>query len=219
MRVPPPRHDVNVTVNSLPTLAPRGTPAPWDAFEHALGELVEVLDSGQYLIIESQDPRVGDETGPYVQLAIHETGIYAETVSNHFLGHRSQLDRVQKRRLVALGWAAPTGDPHDPDESETAGGSTNYSRDYDEPIDAPVIATDLVVALRDVYGVDDPRDLEYHAFAENPTALILIPTLGIRRANRGVPVVEHLPEAPELDDELDDEPDDVRPRIGTAGYL
>ncbi len=95
-----------------------------------------MLDSGQFLILEGHQCGAEEGIGPYVQLAVNDAGVYAETVSNHFLGHRNRLDRVQKRLLVALGWAAPTRSPHDPNGTSTAGGSTNYSRRYDEPIDA-----------------------------------------------------------------------------------
>jgi hypothetical protein len=208
-----------MTVSSLREFVPRGAPTQWADFEHALAELVEVLDSGQFLIIGSPNPHADDGTGPYVQVAIHDTGIYAETVSNHFLSAHGQLDRVQKRRLVALGWAAPTRAPN-AGVNTTAGGSTNYSRRYDEPIDATAIATDLVVALRDVYDVDRPRDLEYHAFSENPTAMIAVPTLGIRRAivSGDSEVAESSP-ASDLDDETDVELADAHPRALTAGYL
>jgi len=90
----------------------------------------------------------------------------------------------------------------------------------DEPIDATAIATDLVVALREVYDVDGPRDLEYHAFSENPSAMIVIPTLGIRRArvDRGSEIDDSSSTA-DFDDEPDDELADEHPRALTAGYL
>src|SRR5215207_1083974 len=98
MHVPPLRHDVPVgsvnapgTVRSMPVTAPtpftfHGAPeqcvctieaaAQWTGFEDALAALVEVLDTGQFLILESSLPDAEDGTGPYVQLALDDTGIY-----------------------------------------------------------------------------------------------------------------------------------------------
>lgn len=197
-------------------LAPNDTAEQWAEFEHALAAFVEVLDTGQFLIIETRPPGTGRGTSPYVQLAVHDGGVYAEAVSNHFLSAHDRLDPRERRRLLVLGWTAPRRTPHESNVSSTTDGSTNYSRDYAEPIDATSIASDLVAALREVYAVHRPRDLEYNAFAERPSAMIVIPTLGIRRTRSEE---NSLPEpsfdAPDLDDDLTN----ARRPAATAGYL
>jgi hypothetical protein len=197
------------------TLATHDQDARWDELQHALASLVEVLDSDQFLIIQVSQLDTDDDPAPYVQLAVHDTGIYAETVSNHHLRAIDRLDRPQKRTLIELGWNAPPRAPRGPDGDTTAGGSTNYSREYDEPIEAATVAADLVTVLRQVHEVTSPHDLEYRAFAERPSAIILVPTLRIRHSipAEPEPTTALTPAAP--DDVI---PVEARPAV-TAGYL
>lgn len=156
-------------------------PPVWAAFAARLAEAMSVLECDEYLILSH--PR----THHFVQCAIGEGGLRLEAKSNHFIPPSRQLGMDQELRLIELGWKPPT---HAPNAKErVSGGSPNWYRDHDEPLEAAELAMVLVMTLREVYGVRSPRALRYHAFGAGGIE-VRLPTLGVAHdGSREAPAV------------------------------
>jgi hypothetical protein len=152
--------------------------AAWGPFEAALARALAVLEDEQYLVLSVK------HTGYFVQFAAEgAAGLRAEAVANAFLSPGARLDEARLARLAELGWRPPT---HTLAQIGTAeadpDGSVNHYRDWAAPVPVAEAAALAVRTLREVYGVDHPRRLEYRAFDADGEH-ILIPTLAINRAH------------------------------------
>jgi len=156
----------------------RRVSAAWAPLETALARALAVLEDEQYLVLGAK------HTGYFVQFSAQGAlGLRAEAVANAFLEPAARLDEHRVAHLAELGWRPPTHtlaevgtDAADPD------GSVNHYRDWEVPVPVGEVAEVAVRTLREVYGVEHPRQLEYRAFdAEGEH--ILLPTLGINRAH------------------------------------
>jgi len=154
---------------------PAGQPWRWLArnLRLALGDLKD----GQYLILSIRG------TNRFVQFAGEGShGMLAEAASNHYLPRGERLDDAAHRRLLQLGWWAPT---HEPEESgpRAWGGSQNYFLMVEAPVDHGMLAAIAVGALVSVFGAKDLRQLEYKAFSRCG-AEVRFPLLGLGLAER-----------------------------------
>lgn len=150
--------------------APEARPYSWDLFITRLADALSVMGPDEYLILGH--PR----SQGFVQFAPGgDEGLRAEAKSNHYFPPSRQMGMDQELRLVELGWAAPThGDGQEP----VAGGSPNWFRDWEAPVDLRQVAEVAVLTLREVYGARTPGALSYHAFRAGGGE-IRLPTLGL----------------------------------------
>ena len=165
----------------------------WAEFERNLAMALADLEEDEFLILASNAEHY------YVQFAGQgEKGMRAEAVSNTFLKPEFQLSEAARQSLGDLGWSEPTYVPVD-GEQEPKDGSPNYYVDVAAPVPHTRLAGLAIKTLRKVYGVRNPGDLTYKAFAEDNTS-IRFPTLKIQReavtpaANgSGLPASRELP--------------------------
>jgi hypothetical protein len=153
----------------------------WLRFQRRLGRVMLGMDVEDYLIVAwrghhrfVQFAFVGDDDG-------RRAGIRAETISNHFLveGEDELLTADQERRLLVLGWQAPSPVLPGDDRAATELENPNYWLRRPVPVDVTELASLAVRTLTQVYGVVGPADLDYKAFrSEGPR--YVIPELGIR---------------------------------------
>lgn len=156
--------------------APR-QPAATDAWKEFVSLLVLALhdlDEDEFLVLNVKG------TARYVQFMAQGTfGMRVESVSDFYLPEDQHLDEKDYRRLIDLGWHAPTKLPdqfgHDPD------GSPNYFLDLAQPIPLDDVAILGVLTLANVHGASHPGMLEYEARSLAGQS-IRFPHLGIRRA-------------------------------------
>jgi len=157
------------TVRSIPG-APYAEPAPptgWEAFEKALASALSVLKD-EILILSA---RTGTR---YVQFhASPDEEVFAEAVSNAYLGAAEKLDVGQLATLLSLGWSAPTRAPGAPPPAATPRGSPNHFRPFPHPFSCAEIASFAVRTLTEALRVENPSDLQYRAFDDdgNPVTL------------------------------------------------
>lgn len=145
--------------------------ADWKHFEKNLAAALGVMEEDQFLVIAAK------AGWRFVQFAIQGSfGVRAESISNHYLPREHRLTSGQIDALRALGWKSPTRKPSDPADGE---GSPNFYMDHPRATTHGELAAVAVATLADVYGLRHPGLLEYKAFGEDGTQ-ILIPTLGIR---------------------------------------
>lgn len=144
--------------------SPGGTPADptcveaWATFEDQLaGYLADMVDAAEqdHLILELP----GDDesgTAPYAQFAGFDGGtmIRGEVSSNAYLGAGFLLDERSTALLEDAGFVLQRDDE---------GAAQNWARDV--PIaEARALASVVVVALRDVFGIAHPHLLTYQAW-------------------------------------------------------
>jgi len=148
----------------------------WIPFEAQLAEALAVLEEDHFLILSHPD------TGHFVQFSAQgRYGLRGEARSNIYIQPARQLGPDLERRLIELGWKAPThqrgGEDSDPD------GSPNWFQQWALPVPWAEVSLVAGLTLREVYGVRQPASLRYHAFHSRGTP-ILLPTLGLRREER-----------------------------------
>jgi hypothetical protein len=154
-------------------------PVDWNDFARRLaGELVR-LPVDAYVIVH------GPAGSPYVQAMRHAGGLAGEAISDRFLSEPQRLDLMRTQRMIFLGWREPRGQER-----------VNWWYDLDLPADAAEataeqlaecdqLAVRMVAALRDVYAVPSPGELEYRAYQNGPSGgPILLPGLGLRPAGQ-----------------------------------
>jgi hypothetical protein len=147
----------------------------WDQFAVQLGRALRNLHRDQFLIIEKKRDLY------YVQFAGGGTlGMCAEAVSNGYLDIKRKLSDQACRRLLQLGWNAPTviPDPIHDARGYKGYGVPNYFVDVDTPIPSRSLAKMAVKTLREVFEARRPAELQYIAFAKRG-GKIGFPTLGI----------------------------------------
>lgn len=153
------------------TEADRELDAKWWQLAGALAAVVEILESGEFLILVAPGNR-------FVQVVVEDAGARLETVSNQYLPPEYQLDFEVLDALEEEGWSRPTHfSPGDP-VPET--GSPNHFRDLAEDWDPQEVAALMVDTLRLVHDVGSPDELRYKAGSVEGTS-ILLPSLGLGR--------------------------------------
>jgi len=164
--------------------APRGgkrhgtaTAEAWSNLAAAVAGTLAALVDEQCLVLS------GKRRSCFVQfLSLGDRGIHVEAASNEWLRRKEALDRAAMARMRALGWIAPTLTRRQvealEEDDETPAGCSNFSRDWAAPTPFAEIAASAITALREVYGLRRPGQLEYVAFAPGPRE-ILLPTLGL----------------------------------------
>jgi hypothetical protein len=146
----------------------------WDAFETSLAAALSVLEE-EFLVVSA---KVGNR---FVQFNVcPEEGVFAETVSNAYLGPEEKLDAGQLAELLSLGWAAPTHAPDSPDPIAAPKGSPNHFREFPRPYSCADVARFAVRTLTGPLHVASPADLEYKAFDDEGHPVTL-PSLPIER--------------------------------------
>lgn len=143
----------------------------WFEFTAALGEVLAVLEPGQFLILAAAGNR-------FVQIAVDDHEDRIETVCNQYLGADDRLSTDDLDRLAELGWEPPTHFPED--DPRCMEGSPNHFIDLPPGTDLSGVAGLLVETLRTVHRVAEPGELTYHSF-DRDDAQILLPTLRIDR--------------------------------------
>ena len=144
----------------------------WPRFTSALASALPEFDAGEFLILRSI-------VRPYyVQFCGDTSLLRVEAVSNLYLREDERLPARSHRALVALGWKAPSREPHRSERDPT--GSSNYYMDVRHPVAFGEVAALVTRTLHDVYGVTHPAALTYKAGAPDGT-VIKLPTLGIAR--------------------------------------
>ena len=109
-----------------------------------------------------------------------DDGVFAETVSNAYLGPDEKLDVGQLAALLSLGWAAPTRAPDSPPPVDAPRGSPNHFREFPRPCSCAEVARFAVRTLTEPLRVGSPAELEYKSFDEAGHAVTL-PVLPIER--------------------------------------
>ena len=155
--------------------APPPAQAPgWEVFEEALASALSVLKE-EFLVVST---RTGNR---FVQFHVSpDDGVFAETVSNAYLGPDEKLDVGQLAALLSLGWAAPTRAPDSPPPDDAPRGSPNHFREFPHPCSCAEVARLAVRTLTEPLRVGSPAELEYKSFDEAGHAVTL-PVLPIER--------------------------------------
>ncbi|HEU5160739.1 MAG TPA: hypothetical protein VFU43_27325 [Streptosporangiaceae bacterium] len=160
----------------------------WNDFARRLAAELVRLPVDAYVIVQ------GTGGFPYVQAARHPNGLAGEAVSDTFLSERLRLNSAQTSRMIALGWREPDGH-----------GRVNWWRDLVIPAATELatpeqlaecdrLADRMAAALREVYGVRSPDELEYRAVQNGRGGGPLpLPGLGLRPAD---PVPLPAPQSP-----------------------
>jgi hypothetical protein len=161
------------TVQSVSSESPPPpTQAPsWEAFEEALASALSVLKE-EVLVVSA---RTGNR---FVQFNVRpDEGVFAETVSNAYLGPDQKLDVGQLAELLSLGWAAPTHAPNSAEPVAAPRGSPNHFREFPIPCSCTDVARFAVRTLTGPLRVGSPSELEYKAFddAGHPVTLPVLP--------------------------------------------
>lgn len=147
----------------------------WAELTDALTATLGVLDDDQFLVLSARG------THRFVQVAVqHDAGVRLEATAPAFLADEAPgADRYEA--LLADRWLPPTHAlDADPDAIDPHG-SVNWFVDHRPPVRFDEVARRAVRALRELFGVEHPDDLEYLAAAFDGTE-ILLPTLGLHRA-------------------------------------
>ena len=162
------------SVSSEPPPPPPAQAPGWEAFEESLASALSVLKE-EFLIVSA---RSGNR---FVQFNVcPDEGVFAETVSNAYLGPDEQLDVGQLAELLSLGWAAPTHAPNSPNPVAAPKGSPNHFLEFPRPYSCADVARLAVRTLAGPLRVGRPADLEYKAFDDDGHPVTL-PSLPIER--------------------------------------
>jgi T3SS (YopN, CesT) and YbjN peptide-binding chaperone 3 len=156
--------------------------AAWEEFQQHLAEVLPDLSEDEYLVITRK------QTNQFVQFAAQgRHGMRAETVGNAYLERDAQLSADSVASLVTMGWHAPTLKPtRTSQEEDPPDGSPNFFVDAATPVPHGHLAALAVKALREVYRVGHPGQLEYIAASSvDEWVSIRFPSLGIKRESRG----------------------------------
>jgi hypothetical protein len=160
----------------------------WPPFEARLVEALPALEEEDYLILSHP------ETHHFLQFAAQgHSGLRAEAKSNSYIPPARQLGPEPERRLIELGWKAPTHRPGAEDSDPD--GSPNWFQEWELPVPWATVAQVAGLTLREVYRVRYPSALRYHAFHSDGTR-ILLPTLKLRPEARKQPDGPVWPEFP-----------------------
>lgn len=152
--------------------------AMWGSFHNNLNAVLQQLALGQYLILSKTQSNL------FVQVVQQEGCLRAETISNNFRDDSNQLSNTQIKKLVKMGWNAPTAADSTPENDPH--GSPNFYRDLQQPEDFAALAALLVQTLQFI-GVADPADLHYEACDDNGNVL-LFPKLGVMAVSNDLPL-------------------------------
>jgi len=160
-------------VNGRPA-APPAPASAWESFEKALASALSVLKD-EYLVVSTKG---GNR---FVQFNVcPDEGVFAEAVSNAYLGPAEKLDVGQMADLLSLGWAAPTHEPGSPDAVPAPDGSPNHFREFQQPYSCADVARFAIRTLTGPLRVGNPSELEYRAF-DNDGHAVTLPALAIDR--------------------------------------
>jgi hypothetical protein len=154
---------------------PPSESAGWEAFEEALASALSVLKD-EILIVST---RAGNR---YVQFNVcPDQGVFAEAVSNAYLGADEKLDAARLTELLAIGWAPPTHAPGSPDALPAPKGSPNHFREFPRPDACADVARLAVRTLTGPFRVGSPAELEYKAFDDegHPVTLPALPIVRV----------------------------------------
>jgi hypothetical protein len=154
----------------------------WGPFAEALSQHLAALEEDQYLVVSTK------EGNRFVQYAAQNGGMRVETTSNEFLSGLYRLDAQRIEILGALGWKPPTGTLHTSNPLTDPDGSCNFFRDLDAPIDWQALAELTVRTFVEAHLVAHPNELEYTAW-DDYDSVILLPMLGLKRGPRTGPPV------------------------------
>jgi hypothetical protein len=146
----------------------------WREFHSRLAATLDDLDEDEYLVVYRK------RSNYFVQFygqGIH--GMRVEAVSNEFLEEAAMLPPAACEHLIQLGLHLPTY-LHLESLPEPADGSPNFYLDAGAPVPFAAVAALAIDALRGVYGVRHPGELEYSAESLDG-ASIRFPLLGLRR--------------------------------------
>ncbi len=161
----------------------------WNEFVRRLAAELVRLPVDSYVIVQ----RPGGF--PYVQAMRHSAGLTGEAVGDAFLREPQRLDLGRIQRMITLGWHEPDGRQrvnwwHDvalPAGLHGAGlhEAGLHEAGAEQLAECDHLAVRMVAALRDVYGVRSPADLEYRAARNGPGGGLLdLPGLGLEPAER-----------------------------------
>jgi hypothetical protein len=173
----------------------------WNDLARRLAAELVRLPVDAYVIVQ------GPGGFPYVQAMRFPNGLTGEAVSDAFLSEPQRLDLARIQRMISLGWREP---------GEQPGGQRRVNWWHDLVIPADLgqatreqlaecdhLAVRMIAALRDVYGVRSPSDLEYRANQNGPVGgPLTLPGLGLESADRqplAAPPVDAQPAAPPPD--------------------
>ncbi|MGI5223177.1 TY-Chap domain-containing protein [Nocardia sp. CA-290969] len=141
----------------------------WTEFTEGLSQTLATLPVGAIVIISERVPR--SENMRFAQFCWYDTGIHAEIPG----GRRLTMAGEDGPRIVAgAGWHEPRS-PWD--------GENWWTKvPWPAPTDSyRKLASMMVTALRDAYGIPNPDALEYNAWdEESENAPMELPLLGIR---------------------------------------
>ncbi len=124
------------------------TQQTWEELTQDLGKQLHAMVDGDTVVLEHGDY--------YTQCQSAVDDLHADAVSNRHLPPESRLSAAQEERLVAMGWQPPRPP-----------GYHNFHIKQKLPFslqDAVHLASLMVGALRDVYGVDSPDQIAQRAF-------------------------------------------------------
>ena len=95
--------------------------------------------------------------------------MWAEAVSNGYLDAKRKLSDNACRKLLQLGWNAPTviPDPIHDARGYKGYGAPNYFVDVNVPVPYHSLANLAVKTLREVFRATHPGELQYTAFAKH----------------------------------------------------
>jgi hypothetical protein len=156
--------------------------AAWDPFADSLAAHLAALEEDQYLVLSTK------EGNRFVQYAAQTGGMRVETTSNEFLSGLYRLDSRRIEILRTLGWTPPTGTLRTSNPLTDPDGSCNFFRDLVDPIDWHALAELTVRTFVEAHLVPHPNELEYTAW-DDYDSVILLPMLGLKRGPRTGPPV------------------------------
>lgn len=151
----------------------------WEPFTRKLAAVLAELLEDQYLILSQK------HSHRFVQFAAQGAfGMRAETVSNSYLAKHEQLSELQLSALLDAGWHNPSGTPTDSTPAADPDGSPNFYKDFPAPVSFETVANLTVQTFIEVLQVPHPGRLQYYSFDDTDGAMIDLPELGLKVADR-----------------------------------
>jgi hypothetical protein len=169
----------------LPGTAEPQLPRPWLTLLQALTDALRVLEDGHWLTLSERRHR------HFVTVSTHgAAGVLAETDKGRESERSPQQRATDAGRLARLGWERL---PLDKNARNGVARCGEHLREWSHPAPIAPIALLVVRTLREVWGVQHPRDLLYAAF-DTSRHDILLPALRLNRLPRrpGLPDTGHL---------------------------